>query len=109
WTGWETISKLAIALVCGLAFFTIAALRGNISAPNLGLKSARWMLPYIGGLVLISYLGSFGGTKVIPFGWDFLVIGVFSLGILYLAVLNRARVMSIPECDAELAADVPTF
>lgn len=99
---------MAIALACGLAFFTVAALRGKIATPVLGLKSARWMLPYIGGLVLISYLGSFGGTKAIPFGWDFLVIGVFSLTILYLAVLNRATVTAIPECGAEFA-DVPTF
>lgn len=48
------------------------------------------MVPYLTGLVLISYLGAFGGKNIIPFGWDFLVIGIFSLAILYLAVKNRA-------------------
>lgn len=91
WTGWETLHKLAIALVVGLGFFMLAAVRGKIKARYLGLKSAYWVVPYLGGLVLISYLGAFGGLKLIPFGWDFLVIGLFSLVILYTAVCTRAK------------------
>lgn len=107
WTGWETISKLAIALLIGLVCFAIAYLRGRLKVPHADLKSAAWLLPYFGGLVLISYTGSFGGKQWIPFGWDFLVIGVFSLAILWLAVINRATVRSVPELPAELA-DVST-
>lgn len=91
WCGWETIYKLAIALVIGVGFFGVAAIRGKIKARYLGLKAAFWVVPYLGGLVLISYLGAFGGKNIIPFGWDFLAIGIFSLVILYLAVITRAR------------------
>lgn len=94
WTGWETIYKLAIAMVIGIVFFIIAALRGKIRASSLGLKSALWIGPYLLGLILISYLGAFGGKHIIPFGWDFLVIGLFSCAILYLAVKNRATLTS---------------
>lgn len=90
WCGWETIYKLAIAMIIGVVLFVIAGLRGRIATPNLGLKSALWIIPYLSGLVLISYLGAFGGKNIIPFGWDFLVIGLFSVVILYLAVKNRA-------------------
>lgn len=90
WCGWETIYKLAVAMIIGLLFFTIAAIRGRLSQIGLGLRSGLWMLPYLAGLVVISYLGAFGGKNIIPFGWDFLVIGIFSLGILWLAVKNRA-------------------
>jgi hypothetical protein len=49
----------------------------------------------LAGLVLISYLGAFGGGKhIIPFGWDFLVIGIFSIVFLYIAVRNRSTVLS---------------
>lgn len=89
WCGWETIYKLAIAMVTGIIFFLISASKGRISNPSMGLKSAWWIFPYLSGLVLISYLGAFGGRNIIPFGWDFLVIGIFSLSILYLAVKNR--------------------
>lgn len=92
WTGWETISKLAIAMLIGICFFTIAGLRGRLSVASLGLKSAIWIVPYLGGLILISYCGAFGGKNIIPFGWDFLVIAIFSAAILYLAVKNRATI-----------------
>ncbi len=47
------------------------------------------MIPYLVGLVLISYLGAYGGKGIIPFGWDFLVIALFSTLILFLAVKSR--------------------
>ncbi len=91
WTGWDTISKLGIAILIGFVFFGIAYFRGNIRNGFFGFKSILWIVPYIGGLAWISYLGSFGGGKnIIPFGWDFLVIGLFSAVILYVAVLTRA-------------------
>lgn len=93
WTGWDTIYKLAIAIVIGFVFFGIACARGRIQQ-SLGMKSAFWILPYLGGLVLISYLGPFGGKNVIPFGWDFLVIAIFSAIILYVAIMTRATKVS---------------
>lgn len=101
WCGWDTIYKLAIAMLIGLGFFAIAAVRGRL--PSLGLKSGLWFLPYFFGLVLISWLGAFGGKNVIPFGWDFLVIGIFSAVILYVAVYNRATVASDHVFDERLA------
>jgi len=91
WTGWETIYKLGIAISIGFIFFLIACLRGKLSTDSLGLKSMSWIIPYLGGLALISYFGAFGGKNLIPFGWDFLVIGIFSLFILYFAVMSRAH------------------
>lgn len=104
WTGWDTISKLAIAMGIGLVFFMSAVLRGRISMEAAGLKSALWVIPYFAGLILISYFGAFGGLNVISFGWDFLVIGIFSLSILYLAVKNRAAFSSEKIHEEQLAA-----
>lgn len=98
WTGWQTISKLDIAILIGMAFFMWAYSRGHLSQNKIGLKSLCWLAPYLIGLSLISWLGSFGGKNIIPFGWDFLVLGVFSLIILYLAVSNRA---AISKCELE--------
>jgi amino acid transporter len=103
WCGWDTIYKLAIAMLIGVAFFAVAGLRGSLKMPSLGLKSGIWIVPYFTGLVLISYLGAFGGKNIIPFGWDFLVIGLFSIVILYAAVLNRAEVTSEHVLDDRLA------
>lgn len=89
WTGWNTIWKLAIAIGIGMALLFIAYRRGWLDKKQFGLRSIGWLAPYLGGLFLISYLGSFGGKGIIPFGWDFLVIAIFSVAILILAVKTR--------------------
>jgi len=91
WTGWETLYKLGIGLAIGFGFFTLAALRGKIKAQYLGLKAAFWVVPYLVGLLIISYLGAFGGQQIIPFGWDFLVMALFSAVILTLAIATRSK------------------
>lgn len=90
WTGWDTISKLAIALSIGVFIFLLSTLRGNVKLKKSELKSAIWILPYLMGLVFISYVGSFGGIGLLPFGWDFIVIAIFSIIILRMAVSQRA-------------------
>lgn len=89
WTGWQTLSKLAVAIVIGFVFFAIAYFRGMFDKSQLGLKAALWVVPYLSGLILISYLGSFGGKHILTFGWDFLVIAIFSVIIFYLAIYAR--------------------
>jgi amino acid transporter len=91
WTGWGTLYKLGIAIVIGLILFSLAAFRGKIKAQYLELKAAFWVIPYLGGLLTISYFGAFDGKNIISFGWDFLVMAVFSLIILVLAVLTRSK------------------
>jgi amino acid transporter len=91
WTGWETISKLAVAIAIGVVLLLFAYWRGNLAKEQLGCKALFWLIPYLLGLLSISYLGSFGGKNIITFGWDFLVIAVFSLTIMLLAVLSRLR------------------
>lgn len=108
WTGWETISKLSIALLVGFALFLISSARGVVKMNRTEMKSALWIVPYILGLISISYLGAFGGGKnIIPFGWDFLVVGLFSLGILYLAVLTRVELCQQAVSDFLTAQEGP--
>jgi amino acid transporter len=104
WTGWDTIYKITIAMGIGLVFFLTAVLRGRIAYAAVGLKTSLWIVPYFAGLFTISYYGAFGGLNVIPFGWDFLVIGVFSMLILVLAVKNRATFVGEPSVDERFAA-----
>lgn len=94
WTGWETISKLAIAMVIGFGFFVFACVRGSIKNSSINFNSGLWVIPYLGGLVLISYLGAFGGKNIISFGWDFLVIAIFSVVILALAIRCRSTALA---------------
>jgi amino acid transporter len=91
WTGWEILSKLGISIFVSLvilSFYHLATKRGN--RVPLDWRPSLWIWPYFLGIMVLSYLGSFGGgINVIPFGWDALVIAVFCIGILIVAVRYR--------------------
>ncbi|VVC76973.1 Aspartate-proton symporter [Aquicella siphonis] len=94
WTGWETISKLGIVLFIGFLIFGVSYARGNVKIEKRDLKTSLWLVPYLAGIIIMSYLGSFGGVGLIPFGWDFLVMALFSLIIFQLAVQSRVALDS---------------
>lgn len=68
WSGWATVWRLGVCLLIGLVLFLFQARKRGAGA--LDLKEARWLVPYLLGLALVSALGSFGGLGVIPFGID---------------------------------------
>lgn len=90
WSGWETDWRLGVAIILG---FIVLALNYVLSPadrkPSLDWKAAYWIVPYLAGLTLISFIGArdFGGRGVIPFGWDALVVAVFSI-VIYVVALN---------------------
>ena len=89
WSGWEMIWRLMVSLGLGIIIFLVYRYKHK-PLIELNLKSAIWLLPNFGGLMLISYCGNFGGgVGLIPFGWDFAVIAVFSLIIMVIAHYSR--------------------
>jgi amino acid transporter len=104
WTSWTTVEKLMLALVAGYAIFGISYARScPIQRPPLDLRSLGWILPWFVGLAVISYLGQYGGTRLIPEWIDLYVVAAFSLVICCLAValsrLPRKRVAALVEVD----------
>jgi amino acid transporter len=89
WTGWTLIWKLLITIALG--FMLLAVVQGtNRTERTLEWRGASWLWPYLIGMAVISYLGAFGGgAGVIPFGWDVLVVAVFSIVIYALAMSVR--------------------
>jgi amino acid transporter len=85
--GWEIISKLSIGFIAGfIILISYRAFSKNTEKTSLEWRSSIWIWPYIAGLSLISYLGSFGGGRnILPFGWDLVVLAFFSVFIMYLA------------------------
>lgn len=64
---------------------------GTVRFFQLHFKRGSWVIFYLIGIMLISYFGSFGGTKQILFGVDFGVIGVFSMVIYVFAYLLTSK------------------
>ena len=98
WCGFSIIWKLDVALLMGLMVCLIYN-RKSIFACGYALY---WFIFYMSALLVISYLGSFGGIGALKFPLDLLIILPFSCLTLYLsqALLNSPNHERIV-CDSD--------
>jgi amino acid transporter len=115
WTSWATVEKLMLAIVAGYVLFSIAYVLGHpMERPPLDPRSLAWIVPWFVGLAVISYLGQYGGTRLIPEWIDLGVVAAFSLVICFVAVafsLSSHRVaaaLAIDEHEAAVQAELKT-
>ncbi|WP_219635304.1 APC family permease [Nocardioides ungokensis] len=91
WSGWDIVWKLAIAVAIGFVLLPIYKALGN-DVPDLDFAAgASWVLPWLGGLVLLSWLGNYpepaaGNLNILTFETSIPLILVFSVAIYALAM-----------------------
>ncbi|MGH3671316.1 MAG: hypothetical protein ACRDSH_11870, partial [Pseudonocardiaceae bacterium] len=87
---------LLLATAAGYVILGISYLLGRpMERLPLDMRSLSWILPWFAGLALISYLGQYGGIKLIPEWIDLVVVAAFSLVICWVAVAR-----SVPRLGA---------
>ncbi len=96
WSGWETNWKLFVAVLLGFVLLGIHELVAHKRTPNLDLRHGLWVLPWLGLLCLISWLGSYpapskgaGNLGVIDFNFGFLATFLLSALVMWLAQRYR--------------------
>jgi amino acid transporter len=88
WSGWDTIQRLGVCLLIGAGVLAVNVLRRGRA--ELDVTEALWLIPYLLGIGVVSYLGTFGGgIGLLAFGWDAVVVTVFALAAFALAVRSR--------------------
>ncbi|MEU6461127.1 APC family permease [Streptomyces sp. NPDC046976] len=114
WSGWDTLWRLAFAILLGYvlmgSYALWANLKGKPDAPRMDFKAAQWLPAYLLGIGLISWQGSFGeGSQGnIKLYWDILVIAAFSLGIYYWAKATASKTEAIERSiDEVVVTDAP--
>ena len=98
WSGWAVIYKIMCLFIIGyVVLFTnwLWRKQKNTHKP-LNIIRGSWVILYLIGLTIISYLGSFGGTKTISFGPDLIVMALFSVliyAIAYISVMKTEHLI----------------
>ena len=98
WCGFSILWKLDVALVIGL-IISVTYQKKSLLVHNYPLY---WFIFYMASMLLVSYLGSFGGIGALEFPYDLLCLLPLSILTLYLSqvVLNHKQHKEI-NCDLE--------
>jgi hypothetical protein len=88
WTGFRTntflFSLVAIGFVAYAVYYHFIARK---PAGQFGWRQIAWLLPWFGGIWVLSWLGNIGGGRdLIGFGWDILLVSVWSVVVMLLAM-----------------------
>jgi amino acid transporter len=66
WAGWETYTTLMVAMLIGYGLIAASyALKLNPDAPPMDWGATVWIVPYLVGMLVISYFGDFGPGGII--------------------------------------------
>jgi amino acid transporter len=120
-SGWQTYSTLVVAILLGYALIAVSyALKLNPNAPAMDWQAAPWIIAWIVGMGLISYLGAFGpggiiggigffkhvlpqgGTDDIGLWGGIIASGAFNLIIYYWAISLRLPESKVDEYVADV-------
>jgi amino acid transporter len=120
WAGWSTYTTLMAAMLIGYVLMAIsAALHLNPNQPKVDWEAAVWIFPYLIGMGVISYFGTFGaggiiggvgvfktvfvgGTNALGLYGGLLVSAAWSLVIYYVAMSRRLPAAKVDEYVAEV-------
>ncbi len=90
WSGWSTVWKLMVAVLIGFAALGVMTAAGQFKDRSFDIKSGIWVLVWLAGLTLISFLGDYaGGLGVIHFGVAIPIVLVLSVIIYVMAYKMR--------------------
>jgi amino acid transporter len=110
WSSFQAEWKLGIAMLIGLVVFAVTrATTPPTERTSLNWAAAMWVWPWMGGMILIGFLGRYGGSKVLPEWVDIVTVAVFSLAVYVFAVRIAVSSQEVNEAvaaeEAEIAAE----
>jgi amino acid transporter len=95
WAGWDVDWKLFVGILLGFVLLAVYKMVRPERIENMDWRAgATWSLPWLAGLALISYLGSYpdpalGNLGWISFGWGF--VAILALTAIVYAIALKVR------------------
>lgn len=81
WCGFDVLYKLGVALLFGLTVYLIYNRKNPLKCSPL----LYWFILYISSLIIASWTGTYGGIGLLQTPYDFIVIFIISVLILWLS------------------------
>ncbi len=96
WSGWDIVWKLMVSVLLGLALLVVFELTGKDKPAMEWRAGASWLVPWLVGLTVISWLGDYGGGRgVLHFGVGIVVVAAFSVLVYGIAFVVRLAPESV--------------
>ncbi|MFL6157750.1 MAG: amino acid permease, partial [Marmoricola sp.] len=94
WSGWTTVWKLMVAVLLGFVLLAVFAWSGQMKGKSLDLRAGAWVLPWLAGLTVISWLGNYpepaaGNQMHLGFVLSVGLLLVLSVGVYAMAYALR--------------------
>ncbi|MGH3099029.1 MAG: APC family permease [Streptosporangiales bacterium] len=80
WSEWSTNWKTVTVVGVGYVLLALSRVRGERGQQvRLRLRSASWLVPWLGGMLVVSWLSTFGGIEALGTGVSLLLTAVVSV------------------------------
>ncbi len=94
WSGWTTVWKLMVAVLIGLVLLGVFTASGQMKGKSLDVRSGLWVVPWLVGLTVISYLGNYpepstGNLVLLGFALSAGLLLLLSVGVYAMAYALR--------------------
>lgn len=91
WAGWARLSTAITLLSVGILVYIWSYF--HYKKPFKDVIGGIWVIAYMAVMLVMSWLGSFGGHKVIPAPWDTVVVAAVSLVIYFIGLKSASWYM----------------
>jgi hypothetical protein len=104
WATWQELRIVLPVLLVGAVVYGIRQVRGGVDWQDV--RAGLWLVGYLLVVLLLSGLGSFGGTGLIPAPWDSVIVAAvglaaFLLGVRYALAHLAAHPAPAPEREPQ--------
>src|SRR5689334_13158752 len=105
WSGWDVVWKLMLAVLAGFVILGIFMAAGVIEDRKLDFKAGFWVLPWLGGMTLLSWVGNYpepalGNLDKLTFSTSIPLVLVLSALVYFIAYKYR-----LPDAEAQAYID----
>jgi len=102
WAKWPLTGHIILLMVVALPVYFYYQRKTGFAGWGRDLKAAWWLIGYLPSMAVMSLIGSkeFGGSGLLPYGWDMATVALVSLLYYYVGVHTGYRTDYLDERES---------